>query len=157
MDDPVRVFDVAEHILQKAGTLSTWKLQKLCYYSQAWSLVWDDEPLFLEEIQAWANGPVVRDLYLAHRTHFSVSPGFFKAGDAGELDEEQALTVDIVLRDYGDLSAAELSAMTHNESPWRRARRRAGLSLGQRGKAVILLGDMAEYYGGLYAEAYEED
>jgi uncharacterized phage-associated protein len=42
------------------------KLQKLVYYAQAWALVWDDEPIFDEEIEAWANGPVVRGLYEAH-------------------------------------------------------------------------------------------
>ena len=39
------VFDTAKYILEKCGTMSTMKLQKLCYYSQAWSLVWDDAPL----------------------------------------------------------------------------------------------------------------
>ena len=42
------VFDVAKYILHKLGTVTTWKLQKLVYYCQAWSLVWDDEPLFFD-------------------------------------------------------------------------------------------------------------
>ena len=40
------VFDVARYILEKYGPLSAMKLQKMVYYSQAWSLVWDDAPLF---------------------------------------------------------------------------------------------------------------
>ena len=52
------VFDTAKYILEKSGKMSTMKLQKLCYYSQAWALVWDDAPLFDEDFQAWANGPV---------------------------------------------------------------------------------------------------
>ena len=36
------VFDTAKYILEQLGSMSTMKLQKLCYYSQAWSLVWDD-------------------------------------------------------------------------------------------------------------------
>ena len=32
------VFDVTKYILHKCGKMSTWKLQKLCYYSQAWHL-----------------------------------------------------------------------------------------------------------------------
>lgn len=51
------VFDVAKYILVQRGEMSTMKLQKLCYYCQAWSLVWDDKPLFEEEFQAWANVP----------------------------------------------------------------------------------------------------
>jgi len=40
------VIHVAAFILQQTGTLTTMKLQKLIYYGQAWSLVWDGEPLF---------------------------------------------------------------------------------------------------------------
>ena len=43
------VFDVAKYILKQAGEMSTWKLQKLCYYSQAWSLAWTEHELFSEE------------------------------------------------------------------------------------------------------------
>ena len=40
------VFDVAKYILHKKKKLSTWKLQKLCYYAQAWSIAWTEHPLF---------------------------------------------------------------------------------------------------------------
>lgn len=42
------VFDTAKYILEQSSSMSTMKLQKLCYYSQAWSLVWGDSPLFEE-------------------------------------------------------------------------------------------------------------
>ena len=70
MGKPAGVLDVAAYILMKRGRLSAWKLQKLCYYAQAWSLVWDDECLFTERIEAWANGPVVPFLYKQHRRTF---------------------------------------------------------------------------------------
>ena len=34
------IFDVAAYVLDKLGVMTTMKLEKLCYYSQAWSLVW---------------------------------------------------------------------------------------------------------------------
>ncbi len=52
--------DVGKYVLEKRGSMTTWKLQKLVYYSKAWHLVWEGEPLFPEHIEAWANGPVVR-------------------------------------------------------------------------------------------------
>ncbi len=52
--------------------MSAMKLQKLVYYSQAWSLVWDDEELFPEEFRAWANEPVCRELYDAVKGSFNV-------------------------------------------------------------------------------------
>ena len=47
------VLDAAAYMLQRCGPMTTWKLQKLVYYAQAWSLVWDDDALFDEEIEAW--------------------------------------------------------------------------------------------------------
>lgn len=56
------VFDVAGYIMEKTGIKSIMKLQRLCYYAQAWALVWDDAPLFKEDFQAWATGPVCPEI-----------------------------------------------------------------------------------------------
>ena len=149
MAEPVSVFDAAAYILEKSGRLSAWKLQKLCYYAQAWSLVWDEEPLFAEPIEAWANGPVVPALYQRHRGKFHVAA--MPAGKASRLDATQRETVDAVLDAYGDKPGASLSELTHRERPWREARRRAGLAPEERGGARIPLDDIAEYYERLYS------
>ncbi|MCG7276629.1 Panacea domain-containing protein [Corynebacterium singulare] len=48
-----RVNDVARYILENVDSgVSTMKLQKLVYYAQAWSLVWDEKPLFNSRIEA---------------------------------------------------------------------------------------------------------
>jgi len=52
-------------------SFSSFKCQCTIYYSQAWSLVWDESPLFEEDIQAWANGPVVQVLYSYHQGQFN--------------------------------------------------------------------------------------
>ena len=51
------VYDVAAYILQKSGELTTWKLQKLVYYSQAWSLVWDERALFPKSYRGLGERP----------------------------------------------------------------------------------------------------
>lgn len=142
-------FDVAEYILDKLGRLTTWKLQKLCYYCQAWSLVWDDEPLFKERIEAWANGPVIPALYEKHRGQFYITR---VGGNPEKMKKSQIETVEAVLTVYGDKPSSWLSELTHREAPWRNARRRASLDLGERGNSQIRLDDLAEYYGGLDAE-----
>lgn len=53
------VFDVAKYILHKSEKITTFKLQKLCYYSYVWTLDWVEEHLFNEKIYAWKNGPVI--------------------------------------------------------------------------------------------------
>lgn len=144
------VFDVAAYILNlcdENGELpvTTWKLQKLVYYSQAWSLVWDDEALFSEEIQAWANGPVCPALYNEHRGRFKIKE--ISRGNPDELDQDQKDTIEVVVEHYGEKSAQYLSELTHQERPWKDAR--AGLEPGERGQRTITLESMAEYYGGL--------
>lgn len=141
----VTVFDVAAYILKQEGTVTTWKLQKLVYYCQAWSLVWDEKPLFEEEIEAWGNGPVCRELYDALRGLFEI--GQLPFGDPNALDESQKESVDMVLKGYGHRPPQWLSDLTHLEDPWKNAR--MNLSPGERGKSVITKESMALYYGSL--------
>lgn len=151
-----RVLDVAAYILAKHGPMTAMKLQKLVYYSQAWHLVWDEEPLFNEDIEAWANGPVVPALYRAHRGRLQLQPEESLGGDASGLTNSERETIDAVLHAYGDKSANWLSELTHREDPWRDARRNAGLHDGERGSAIINPADMYEYYDSLTSESAEE-
>ena len=139
------VFDVAAHILHKNGAMSSMKLQKLAYYSQAWSLVWDEKPLFEEQIQAWANGPVIPALFKAHKGEFMVSKE--KNGDRRKLLKIQRETIDAVLKHYGKKTGRWLSALTHSEDPWRDARK--GLKPSERGTQVISNGALSDFYGNL--------
>lgn len=142
------VFDVAAYILEKQPKkcpITTWKLQKLVYYCQAWSLVWDEKPLFKEKILAWANGPVVQELYQCYRGLFKIEKSL--KGSSEKLSEEQKDTIDHVLKAYGDKTAQWLSDLTHMENPWVEARK--GLEPGERGGSEIELSTMHEYYSGI--------
>jgi uncharacterized phage-associated protein len=125
--------------------MTTMKLQKLLYYAQAWALVWDESPLFAEEVEAWANGPVVREIYDHHRGQFQIAG--WQWGDPGKLNADERETVDAVLDFYGTKSSQWLSDLTHREDPWISARK--GLAEGQRGLAPISHAAMAEYYSSL--------
>ncbi len=46
------VFDIAAFIISQKHPLPTLRLHKLLYYCQAWSLVWDEKPLFGQSIYA---------------------------------------------------------------------------------------------------------
>jgi uncharacterized phage-associated protein len=139
------VYDVVAYILSRTGSITAMKLQKLVYYSQAWSLVWDEVPLFDECIEAWANGPVVPALYECHKGQFKV--GSIPLGDVGNLSAEQRETIDKVLEFYGDKSSQWLSNLTHAEDPWLDARK--GIAPGDRGTQEITHASMMEYYSGL--------
>ena len=139
------VHDTAAYILATKGRMPAVKLHKLMYYSQAWSLVWDERPLFMARIEAWANGPVVPDVYNLHRGHYSVKT--WPHGDKTKLDQDAIDTVDAVIDFYGPKSSTYLSSLTHREDPWKNAR--GDLLPGQIGFEEITHAAMAEYYGSL--------
>ena len=142
------IFDVAKYILKKRGAMTTMKLQKLCYYCQAWSLAWDEQPLFDEDFQAWANGPVCPQLFDKHRGIFVVGPDWSELpAEDYQFTTDQIETMDAVLRDYGDKAPHWLSELTHKEPPWREAR--FGIADGMPSNVVIQKTAMQQYYGGL--------
>ncbi len=141
----VRADDVVAYILSKSGTMTAMKLQKLLYYCQAWSLVWDEKPLFSEQIEAWANGPVVPSIFKKHKGLFQVEA--WADGDPSKLSRKQRETIEAVLKYYGDKTSQWLSDLTHAEDPWKNAR--AGLPAGVRSETVISHAAMMEYYSSL--------
>lgn len=114
------VYDVAQAIVERlpeAGR-DSMRLQKLVYFAQSWSLAWDARPLFGEQIEAWKDGPVVRDLYRAMK----YEGGFKSKADTSRLDDAAIATVNAVVNAYGVKPATWLSELTHRETPWLTAR-----------------------------------
>lgn len=141
------LFDVAKYITEKTGSVSAMKLQKLMFYSQAWHIVWVEEPLFPDDFQAWANGPVLPTLYARHRGQFKVDSTLFSTSDSSHLSAEERESVDKVLGFYGEHTAQWLSNLTHQERPWLEAR--GELAPGASSGAVIPHSALHEYYSSL--------
>jgi len=119
-----RVAEVAAALLQeckKRGiAVSNLKLQKLLYYSEAWSLVLRGESFFSDPIEAWVHGPVVADVFHLYRdSRWSPIP---EAKTAAAEDEEALSHIGAVIDAYGTLSASDLERLTHSEDPWMHAR-----------------------------------
>jgi uncharacterized phage-associated protein len=96
----VSVHDVADYFIIKvdreAGDdITHLKLQKLVYYAQAWYLAMQARPLFDNAIEAWAHGPVCREVYGRFR-HYSWNP--IPAAAAFSREEE----LDEGLKDFLD-------------------------------------------------------
>jgi len=143
----VSIFDVAKYITSNYSELSAMKLQKLMYYAQAWNLVWEEESLFDDEFEAWANGPVLPTIYARHRGLFKIKADLFKDGSVDNLTDGQRENIDKVLGFYGEKTAQWLSNLTHQESPWIDAR--GDLSVGASSSQQISISSMHEYYSAL--------
>jgi uncharacterized phage-associated protein len=130
---------------ERGEILTNLKLQKLLYYSQAWHLVRNNQALFEEDFQAWVHGPVLPSQYQR-----------FKRYEWRPIDEEIVMpNLPSNLKDYmkeivdvfGCETATNLELMTHNERPWKEARR--GLTPDQHSTAVISKTLMKEFYQSL--------
>lgn len=146
------VFEVARYIINHISEpMSALKLQKLVYYCQAWSLAWDGVPLFGEEFEAWANGPVCRVLYNKHKGEFLISKEFLSdVSTKGVFNDNEIETMNSVLEYYGDKEPHWLSELTHKERPWKETR--GTCAQGEYCDKVIDKSLMQEYYSGLIAD-----
>lgn len=103
--------------------ITNLKLQKLVYYAQGFHLAWYDERLFDDPIEAWAHGPVVRQLYVKYQACGSnpiLSPEGF---DPNSIDEQTRELLEEVYAVYGQFSAWGLRNLTHDEAPWKDTQR----------------------------------
>jgi uncharacterized phage-associated protein len=98
------------------------RLQKLLYYCQGWCLALLDRPLFAQPIEAWTNGPVVKDVYqLFAGQRCGITPDV--AGEpTAPLTATEAALVRMVWSEYARHTPGELVRMTHEEPAWKEAR-----------------------------------
>lgn len=108
----VSAHDVAGELRNRLPGIGVVKLHKLLYYAQGWHLTWTGEPLFREGIKAWANGPVVAELW-ADEKHGRGRPA------PTRLSGDQLSTIDYVVERYGTFTGTDLIRLTHAEAPWR--------------------------------------
>lgn len=137
------IYNVAKYFLSKEP-MSHKKLQKMCYYAQAWYLANYKERLVPNRFEAWVHGPVSPDLYSRYRDWGWENIPLYRC----EIDFEDNRTasfLDEVYKVYGDYDADELERLTHKEKPWRNARK--GIPAGVYSRNPILLSDMRDYYG----------
>ncbi|MDE0243577.1 MAG: DUF4065 domain-containing protein [Candidatus Kaiserbacteria bacterium] len=144
----VTALDVGRYLIYRAGAekkpLTNKKLQKLVYYSQAWSLVLNGKKLFNDPIEAWVHGPAVRSLYLRYKRY-----GF---DPIDEVVDEKSISIppkgkhviDEVWDVYGSFDAAYLEFLTHSEKPWQDARN--GLNEHEISDREIPRRDMKAFY-----------
>ena len=151
---PLNAEAVAAAILNQTGPIDAWKLQKLLYYVQAEHLTKFGVPLFPERIEAWAHGPVVRDVYRQHRGRYDVHqiPG---ADLTLARKHPTAMTaISIAIAKFGQWSGPQLRELSHREQPWRDAR--GNLAANESGTTEITVEAMAAYYESL-AQVSESD
>lgn len=134
------------------------KLQKLLYYVKAWGLVYFEDGVLSDMFEAWVHGPVCPVVYQAYKKFgfglidsnmseeeaMSLVAGFRNKRDDEGLSDKMDM-VDVVFEKYGQITSLQLELLTHEEDPWKEARR--GLSPIENGNRVITEESMRRFYG----------
>ena len=146
---------IAEYFIRKSQedrrVITNKKLQKLLYYAQAWSLVFNDRKIFDDPIEAWVHGPAVPLVYSEFKK-FGFGGINIKVNedDFAFLSIKEREILDDVWKAYGKFDADYLELLTHGESPWQEAR--AGVSSDASSSREIDTDAMKKYYGNRFKE-----
>ncbi len=137
---------IADYIIsfahESGSFISNLKLQKLLYYTQAWHLALKDEPLFDAKFEAWIHGPVNPETYQRFKDF-----GYKNIDTEVSAPNIDAITnkfLQEVLEEYFLLDAYTLERLTHQETPWLKAR--GSHSISESCKEVISETEMRDYY-----------
>ena len=144
------IVDVARYILlRESNSLNSKRLQELCYYTQAWYLVWNDQPLFKEDFEAWHDGPICPQLYSTTKEIVNLDELEKEYKEKGfcfvDLTEEQIQNIDEILDCYRELNNEDLMRRIIHERPWQEARSDL-IESPINGHYIISKSSMEDYY-----------
>ncbi len=141
------IYDIANWFLQHV-TCDQKKLQKLCYYAQAWHYAIFNSQLCTASFEAWVHGPVSRVLWdSTKRFEFNDLPTTLFSSMTEKIDDSTDTFLHRILGTYGKYSGFDLECLTHTEMPWIHARE--GYTDVERCTKDISIDDMRNYYRGL--------
>lgn len=150
-DMPYSIFDIAEWFLQKES-MTHKKLQKMCYYAQAWAYALLDEPIICDSaFQAWVHGPVSPELY--DKFKGNGWKDLYPENRNINFDNKTTELLESVYETYKDFSGNALEALTHSELPWQNARK--GYETNEISNMPINPDDMKEFYLSIYSGGEE--
>ena len=134
-----------KYLLMQTSEITPLALQKLLYFAQGFQKAFTDAFMFDEDCEAWAHGPVYRDVYLKYKQYgynpIEEDQLFYENIN---LTEDEKELLDHIILYFGCYSGKILENMAHSEEPWRAARR--GLADGERSERIIEKSEIDLYF-----------
>ncbi|MDR2367679.1 MAG: DUF4065 domain-containing protein [Deltaproteobacteria bacterium] len=132
------VFDVADYFIVETDreceggmnddVMTHFKVQRLVYFAQGYSLATNGEPLFEEPIEAWEHGPVCPALYDKYKSY-----GRTPVDSPRQIDEIKSHFSDLQIQvlekiheELGCFSSGMLRDISEEDTSWIDARARGG-------------------------------
>lgn len=110
----------AKYLIGTCIDITPLALQKLLYYVQGFSLVFQEKAIFEEDCEAWVHGPVFRQVYFEYRDcgYHSILKDINMDAVEKALAEREKELIDSIISSFGCYSGSVLESMTHSEHPW---------------------------------------
>jgi len=125
-----KMLQVIAYIFEKLEEVSPLVLQKLLYFIQGVYSALYGKALFQEECRAWIHSPVYPEVYelFSDFKYNPIDDARFAMldGAADALTKEEKDVVDLVVNTFGMYGGKMLEKITHNEDPWKEARKGYG-------------------------------
>ena len=128
-----KMLRVIARIFEKLEEVTPLMLQKLLYFTQGIFSALYGRPIFAEDCRAWVHGPVYPEVYELFRD-FKYNPiddarFALLEGTEDVLTDDEKKVIDLVVNTFGMYGGKVLERITHNEEPWKAARKGYGNSI----------------------------
>lgn len=139
-----KIDSVIDYLLCRCEDITPLALQKSLYYVQGFHYAFMDEFIFEEDCEAWAHGPVYRDIYKRYSAYrFDPIEGG-ETCDETQLSNFEKAVIDSVIRNLCCYSGKILEGFTHSEVPWLKTR--GDLPVTAASNRIIHKKVMADYF-----------
>lgn len=113
-----KINTVIRYLLSQCEDITPLALQKALYYIQGFYFAFYKTFLFSEDCQAWAHGPVYRDIYFRYRNYRFDPIEKTDDFDVSVFSSGEKVICDSIINNICCYSGKVLERFTHNESPW---------------------------------------
>lgn len=122
MESRTKLDEVIDYVLFKCEDITPLALQKALYYIQGFFFAFNESFLFDDECEAWAHGPVYKEIYQRYSSYkFDPIEGSDEIDEA-TLNSNERAVIDSVIRNLCCYSGKVLESFTHAEEPWLKTR-----------------------------------
>lgn len=144
-----KMLRVIAYVFKRLEEVTPLMLQKLLYFVQGIYSALYKRPIFAEDCRAWIHGPVYPEVYDLFRD-FKYNPiddarFALLEGTEEALTEEERKVIDLVVDTFGMYGGKTLEKITHNEDPWKDARRGYADSIPS--SELLTKDSILKYYG----------
>jgi len=139
-----KIDSVIDYLICKCEDITPLALQKALYYVQGFYYAFVGEFLFEEDCEAWAHGPIYRDIYKRYSSYrFDPIEGSETCDETVLMNYEKAI-IDSIIKNLCCYSGKILEGFTHSEEPWLKTR--GDLSINEASNRTIHKKVMKAYF-----------